>query len=89
MYVNEQMTTREKEKALNELRALIMPIYTINLKHRSQKRKTIIGFPCRSQRIEKTKKKESTPVLIRKGKRCEVADGVCSNLQIALVRNSL
>ncbi len=41
MYVNEQMTTREekkKEKALNELRASTMPIYTLNLKHRSQKK---------------------------------------------------
>ncbi len=40
MYVNEQMTTREEEeKALNELSALTMPIYTLNLKHRSQKKK--------------------------------------------------
>jgi len=89
MYVNEQMTTREKEKALNELRALTMPIYTINLKHRSQKRKRLSASRVGHKRLKRQKKKESTPVLIRKGKRCEVADGVCSNLQIALVRNSL
>jgi len=61
MYVNEQMTTREEEeKALNELSALTMPIYTLNLKHRSQKkkRKTIIGFPCRSQRTRKEEKNQ-------------------------------
>jgi len=91
MYVNEQMTTREekkKKKALNELRASTMPIYTLNLKHRSQKKnikKNDYRLP-----VSVTKDwKESTPVLIRKSKRCEVADGICSNLQIALVRNSL
>ncbi len=41
MYVNEQMTRqeREREKALNELRASTMPIYPLNLKHRSEKKK--------------------------------------------------
>jgi hypothetical protein len=64
MYVNESNNSeRKEEKALNELRASPMPIHihTLNLKHRSLKRKTIIGFPCRSQRT-KEKKKESTPV---------------------------
>jgi hypothetical protein len=46
MYVNEQMTTREKkEKALNELRAFTMPIYTLNLKHRSEKKKNDYRLP--------------------------------------------
>jgi hypothetical protein len=69
MHVNEQMITIEK-KALNELRALTIRAYTSITK----KRKTIIGFPCRSQRNHTCPKKK---------KRCEVADGICSNLQIA------